>query len=85
MAESHYSFKFAEKSADICLMFPDSQIASEFKCDEMKIRYLITGDLALHFFKLLQDSVRSSHEYVLLFDASLNHKTQTKQLDFHVR
>lgn len=86
IVESHYSFRSAEKSAELFrLMFPDSQVAAEFKCGQTKASYLTSFGLAPHFSKLLLDCVNSSPEYVLLFDESSNHKTQTKQLDFHVR
>lgn len=39
--EFHYSFKFSEKSDDLFrLMFPDSQMASEFKCREISVLYV---------------------------------------------
>lgn len=58
MVKFHNSFRSAKTAADLFfLMLPDSQITSEFKCG-------VFG-LAPHFFKLLQDSVKSSYEYVL--------------------
>ena len=86
MVESHYSCKSSEAVSDVFrLMFPDSHIASQFKCGETKSRYLITFGLAPYFSELLQASVKSSNDYVLLFDESLNHKAQTKQMDFFIR
>ena len=86
MVTSHYSCKSSEKTSDLFrLMFPDSEIAASFACGETKSRYLITFGLAPHFSELMLKNVRSSKNYVLLFDESLNHKNQLKQMDFHIR
>ena len=45
---------------------------------------LLLKRLAPFFSELLQASVKSSNDYVL-FDESLNHKAQTKQMDFFIR
>ena len=84
---SHYSHNSSEGSNLLFQrMFPDSDIASAFKCGEMKSAYLINHGIAPHFKSLLSDRLRSgSCEFVLLFDESMNSKTQNKQMDFHVR
>ena len=64
--------------------FPDSNIAKNFKCGKTKCAYISKFGLAPHFKQLLSKKV-STDDYVLLFDESLNAKTQTKQCDFHVR
>lgn len=85
-AESHYSCRSSEGVSDLFrLMFPDSEVASQFKCGETKCRYLLTFGIAPHFSELLRGTVKASDGFVLLFDESLNHKTQLKQMDFHVR
>ncbi|XP_076454410.1 uncharacterized protein LOC143289296 [Babylonia areolata] len=61
------------------------KIASQFKCGETKSRYLITFSLAPYFSEMMLEKGKSSDEYVLLFDESLNNKTQMMQLDFHIR
>ena len=50
-------------------------------------RHLILLVLGLfHTFKsLLKEKIKSSDGYVLLFDESLNHELQKRQMDFHVR
>jgi len=67
-------------------MFPDSEIVSAFKCGEMKSVYLINHGIAPHFKSLLAERLKSeSCKFVLMFDESMNSKTQNKQMDFHVR
>src|SRR6267154_4379129 len=67
-------------------MFPDSAIASSLKCGEMKSSYLINHGVAPHFKSLLSQKIKcESQEFVLLFDGSMNYRTQSKQMDFHVR
>jgi len=55
-------------------------------CGEMKSSYIINHGLAPHFKSLLSQKIKCEpHEFVLLFDESMNSKTQNKQMDFHVR
>ena len=87
MCTSHYSHKSSE-SSDLLFrkMFPDSAIASAFQCGEMKSSYIINHGVAPHFKSLLSQKVKCEpSEFVLLFDESMNSKTQNKQMDFHVR
>lgn len=87
MCTSHYSQKSSEESGALFhRMFPDSAIAARFKCGETKSSYLINHGIAPYFKSLLLEKLRSeSLEFVLLFDESLNSKTQSKQMDVHVR
>ncbi|KXJ15401.1 hypothetical protein AC249_AIPGENE10254 [Exaiptasia diaphana] len=64
-------------------MFPDSVIASKFTCGEKKTAYMCVFGLAEHFSRLLKDDVKGS--FTVLFDESLNKKTQEQQMDIHVR
>lgn len=66
-------------------IFPDSDITRKFICGEKKASYLTCFGIAPHFKSLLKEKVKSSDGYVLLFDESLNHELQKKQMDFHVR
>ena len=67
-------------------MFPDSDIARSFKCGESKSRYLTTFGIVPHFGKQLSERVKEQNSgFVLLFDESLNHKSQFKQMDIHIR
>ena len=81
---AHYSYKSNEKVGKIFqAMFPDSVIASKFACGEKKTAYLCTFGLAKHFKELLMDEVKGP--FCILFDESLNNKSQQKQMDIHVR
>ncbi|KAK0143227.1 hypothetical protein N1851_018653 [Merluccius polli] len=86
VANSHYSFKSCEDVTKLfSAMFPDSQLAGKFACGERKCAYLCTFGLAPYFKQLALKTVATQRSYVLLFDESLNHYLQTKQLDVHVR
>ncbi|CAM4672851.1 unnamed protein product [Leuciscus chuanchicus] len=86
VANSHYSFKSCEDvSALFSAMFPDSQLAAKFARGERKCAYLCNFGLAPYFKQLALKTVATQMSYVLLFDESLNHYLQTKQLDVHVR
>ena len=51
----------------------------------MKSAYVINHGPAPHFKSLLSQKLNSDGcEFVLLFDESMNSKTQNKQMDFHV-
>ncbi|XP_041376341.1 uncharacterized protein LOC121388878 [Gigantopelta aegis] len=81
----NYSYKSCEKIDDLFQkMFPDSKIAKIFTCGEKKCAYVICFGLAPYFRDELLDKF-CDLDYVLLFDESLNHKTQNKQLDIYVR
>ena len=69
----HRSFMSSEKPGDLFrCMFPDSAIASKFACGEQKCKYIATFGLAPYFEAQLLAKVKSSKEYVVLFDESLN-------------
>ena len=82
----HYSFKSSERNGELfSKMFPDSSIASNFRCGETKSRYLATFGIAPHFTALLKKRVKAENEFVLMFDESLNKELKQKQLDVHIR
>ena len=82
---SHYSYNScADINFLVQQMFPDSDILKKFTCGEKKASYLSCFAIAPYFKSLLKEKVKSSNGYVLLFDESLNHKLQKKQMDFHV-
>ncbi|XP_072564149.1 uncharacterized protein [Paramormyrops kingsleyae] len=86
VANSHYSHKSCEDISQLFpVMFPDSQIAARFTCGERKCSYMCNFGLAPYFKKLTLASVSKQRVYVMLFDESLNHYLQAKQLDMHVR
>lgn len=58
-------------------MFPDSTIASNFQCGETKSSYLTVFGKSL-----VMDRIKSAlNGYVLLFDESLNQKTQFLKIE----
>ena len=86
VANSHYSFKSSEDASLLFQqMFPDSHIATQFACGERKCSYLCSFGLAPHFKSLTLSNVMKQRAYVMLFDESLNHYLQSKQMDLHVR
>ena len=62
---------------NIHLMFPNGAIANKFQCRERKCTYLVVFGLAPHFKSLLLQTTNEQDGY----DESLNHSTQTKQVD----
>ena len=67
------------------VMFSDSQIASEFQMNCIKLSYLINIGIALHFRQLLVDEINCCSFFTMCFDESLNKVTQTSQIDLVVR
>ena len=67
-----------ESGENFPAMFPDSAIASKFACGEKKTAYLCAFGLAKHFKELLMDEVKGA--FTILFDESLNTKSQQKQI-----
>ena len=63
-------------------MFPDSVIASKFSCGEKETAHFCTFGLAKHSKELLMDEVKGP--FSILFDESLNNKSQQKQMNIHV-
>lgn len=52
---SHYSYKSCEHVGDLFqTMFPDSNIAKQFKCGENKVAYLTLFGIAPHFSSLMK-------------------------------
>lgn len=82
----HWSYKSCENISTLFReRFPDSAVAEQFTCGEKKTAYLCCFGLAPHFKTLLKDNILNQDSYVLLFDKSLNSKTQMKQMDIHIR
>ena len=81
---SHCSYNSNENIEKIFrVMFPDSQIAAKFTCGSRKTSYICVFGLAEHFKEMLMKSVKGY--FTILFDESLNKKSQSKQMDIHVR
>lgn len=84
--EKHFSFKSFDGISDIFgKMFPSCPEAQKFSCGERKASYVVNFGLAPYFHNLLAAKVKKAGNYVLLFDESLNHHQQQKQLDVHIR
>ena len=86
LISKHNSYNSSSDAGDLYrLMFPDSQIASKFSCADKKAAYMTTFGLGPYLKRCQLDAIKRSENYVLLFDESLNHNTQSKQLDTYVR
>lgn len=82
---ARYSYASCEKVDHLFKrMFPDSKIAEAFSCGEKKCSYILCFGLAPYFRDVLLNKI-SGVDFVLLFDESLNHKTQNKQMDIYIR
>lgn len=81
------SYKSCETASKLVhLMFPDSTIASKFSCGERKTSYLCVFGIAEHIKLELRRAIKDNGlPYVILFDESLNKKSQLKQMDIHIR
>lgn len=80
----HSSYRSNENAGSIFkTMFPDSPIASKFACGERKTAYISVFGIAPFFLDTLKKSIKG--KYCVLFDESLNKKSQQKQMDIHVR
>ncbi|KAG8180575.1 hypothetical protein JTE90_018194 [Oedothorax gibbosus] len=84
--ERHYSMNSCEGINYLFQdMFEDSDIAKQFSCGPTKCAYLIRFGLAPYFKGNLYKYVNELDFYTVLFDESLNHSTQSKQIDIHIR
>ena len=66
-------------------MFPDSRIAEAFSMGRTKLMYMINHGLATFFKALLLSELNKSDIFVFSFDESLNHVTQTCEMDVYVQ
>lgn len=83
---SHHSFHGLVNSDSLFQkMFPDSEIAKKYQLSETKGRYMAVFGLGPYFYQSMLKKVQERGPFTLLFDESLNHKTQTKQMDVLVR
>ncbi|KAK7880781.1 hypothetical protein WMY93_032594 [Mugilogobius chulae] len=83
---SQYSYKSCEDVGDVFrTMFPDSDIAKNFNCDEERVGYLTTFGIAPHFSSLMKSRAAEESEYVLHFDQRFNIEMEKRQLDVNIR
>ena len=81
---NHNSYKSNETVGPLFkAMFPDSKIAEKFTCGERKTAYFTVFGIAEYLRSLIISDIKGY--FVILFDESLNKKSQAKQMDFHVR
>ncbi len=86
LVSQHQSFASCnDLSKRFAQMFPDSEVARNFKQGKTKAMYSIRFGLAPYFFAQLKEAVKMSEYYVLCFDESLNDILQSGQMDVHVR
>ena len=81
---------FSNRSCDelfdvFAKMFPDSDIAKEFKLGKTKAMYIATHGIAPHFKHLLKDNLNKSEVMICSFDKSLNEITQTCEMDLIIK
>ena len=82
---SNLSLNSCKQTADLFRsMFPDSSIAKGFASSSSKCSYVICHGIAPFFKTLLLDELKALF-YVMSYDESLNHITQTDQMDLIVQ
>ena len=82
----HQSYRSVDNSDKLfAKMFPDSGIAAKFTCAAKKASYMTVFGIAEYIKQELTKCVSTSGPFVLMFDKSLNKKSQKKQMDVHVR
>ena len=67
------------------VMFPDSEVASRFKCGPQKCNYPIAFGLSPYFRGQIMKAIREAPYYVVSFDESMNRVTKNEQMDLVVR
>ena len=81
---AHFSYRSCKDSNQLFqAMFPDSAIAQKFTCGEKKAAYMCVFGLGDFFRNELRKNITG--HFVILFDESLNKKSQKKQMDIHIR
>ena len=66
-------------------MFPDSAIASSFQLDWDKLKYMTNWGIAPFVKDWLRNNIDKAEYVVVSFDESLNHTTQSCQMDLLLR
>ena len=67
------------------VMFPDSEIVSQYTLGKTKTRYTVIYGIASEFKKQLIYKINASPFYTVSFDESLNSQVQMSQMDVGVR
>ena len=66
-------------------MFPDSTIASSFQLGPDKLKYMTNWGIAPYVKEQLRNNINQTEYVVVSFDESLNHTTQSCQMDILLR
>ena len=66
-------------------MFPDSAIASSFQLGPDKLKYMTNREIAPYVKEQLRNNINQTEYVVVSFDESLNHTTQSCQMDLLLR
>ena len=83
---SNLSLNSCKQIADLFgSMFPDSSVAKGFTLNPSKCSHVICHGIAPFFKTLLLDELKEALFYIMSYDKSLNHITQTDQMDLIVR
>lgn len=83
---SHFSFRSCiEVNKLFQVMFPDSDIASQFALGKTKCCYMINYGLYSYFKDNLVRTINSSPFYTLSFDESMNSVMQNCQMDVNIK
>lgn len=83
---AHFSYNSGRDIGNVFrAMFPDSEIARNYKCASTKQAYLACFGLAPYFRDKLIDKIRAATCYVVSFDESVNSICQEGQMDFLIR
>ena len=86
MVNFHSSYNScADLGAVFQVMFPDSEIVSQFTLGKTKAKYTMLYGIAPEFKKQLIYDINASPFYTVSFDESLNSQVQMSQMDVGVR
>ncbi|CAF2834584.1 unnamed protein product [Rotaria sp. Silwood2] len=84
-ARQGYSYLSCDESDDLFRrMFPDSQIAQEFKMERTKLSYVVSHGLGPFFHRNLAEDIKQCERFVLCFDEQKNYQNN-KQLDIFLK
>ena len=67
------------------VMFPDSDIAQNFKMSKREVSYVIVYGIAEYFHRNLLSLLKKSPFFTPLFDESLNDILNKDQMGIHIR
>ena len=67
------------------VLFPDSDIAQNFKMSKTKVSYMTVYGIAEYFHRRLFSQLKKSPFFTPLFDESLNGILNKDQMDIHIR